>query len=168
MHLANALARRRRHATRLIAGNYEKPRLFGLARRSISTLGVFGSARDGFAARLFTCGFETAILLGGACRLQARFFTRSFPRDLEATLLIGVARRSLLGRFLESLLACLFPCGFETMLFLGSPHGRLAARLFPYGCARRFDTALVFGSAGGRLATRFFPRGLARGLANGI
>ena len=168
MHVANALARRRRYATRLIAGDHQEPRLLGLACRSIAASGVFGGARDCFAARLLACGFEMALLLSGASRLLARLFSRSLPGGLEAALLFGLAGGSLLGCFLESPLAGFFTRGFETMLFFCSARGSLTARFFPRGLARRFDAAFVFGGAGVGFAARLFSGGLAGGLANGI
>ena len=160
MHLADALASRRRYATRLIAGYDQQPRLFGLARGGVATLRVFGSAGHSFAA----CGFETALLLSGASRLLARFFTGNLASDLEAALVLGLAGGSFFGRLLSSFLACCF----ETPLVLGRTRGGLSAGLFPHRLAGRFDTALVFGGAGGGFATRFFSRRLAGRLTNGI
>src|SRR6185312_2357602 len=143
MHLADALTGRSRYPARLITGDHQQPRLFGLPRRSVATLCVFGGARDRFAARLFA---------------------RSLAGDFEAALLFGLAGGSLLGRLFARRLAG----SFKALGLLGSASGRFAACLFPRGLARRFETALVLDGARGCFATRFFTCGLAGGLANGL
>lgn len=169
MHFADAFARRRRNATRLISGYDKQPRFFGLARRSVAALCVFGGARDRFAAGLLACSFETTLVLGGASRFLAGLLPRSLTSDLEAALLLGLSSgSSLFSRLLSTFLARGFTSGFEVPLILGRTRGRLLAGLFPRGLACRLDTTLPFGSAGGGFATRFFSRRLAGRLANGI
>ena len=167
MHLADALTGRSRYPARLITGDHQQPRLFGFPRGSVATLCVFGGARERFAARLFARDFETP-LLGGACRLHARFFSGSLAGDFEAALLFGLAGGSLLGGLLGRLFARRLAGSFKALGLLGSASGRFAACLFPRGLARRFETALVLDGARGCFATRFFTCGLAGGLANGL
>jgi len=77
MHVADALACRRRYAASLIASDHKEPRFFGLAGGSVSDPRLFGGARDRFAACFFTGGLDATLLFSlTRSRLLARLFTR--------------------------------------------------------------------------------------------
>lgn len=138
MHFADALARRSRYATRLIAGNHKEPRLFGLARGGVAALRVFGGTRSRLAPRLF----NAALLFGRAGSLMSRIFSSSLQGSLELAFLLNLASRSLLSRF--------------------------APRFFTRSRACSLDTAFVVRRACGGLAARFLARGLAGSFTNGL
>jgi hypothetical protein len=182
MHLADALARRRRYATGLVAGDDEQPRFFCFARGGVTYGSVatrffasrieesrFFGARDRFAACFFPCGLARCFnasfligLVGGS--FAARLFPRGLARCFNAAFLVGLAGGSFAAR--------LFPRGlarcFNASLLIGLASGSFAARLFPRGLAHGFDAAFLIGGAGGRLTARFVSRGLPGGLANGV
>lgn len=142
MHFADALARRSRYATRLIAGNHKEPRLFGLARGGVAALRVFSGTRDRLAPRVFACSFDAAFFLGGAGSLMSRIFSSSLQGSLELAFLLNRASRSFLSRF--------------------------APRFFTRSRACSLNTAFVVRRACGGLAARFLARGLAGSFTNGL
>ena len=191
MHLADSLARRRRYAAGLIAGNHKQTRFFCFARRSVAAKRIFGHAGDRFAANLLACGFQSTFFLGGASgSFLAGFFTCFFTCDFEAAFVFGVAGGSFTARFFtgslarefktvfvfglasRSITARLFACslarGFETAPLFGGPSGSFTTGLFAHGFAHSFKAPVFFGGAGGSFSTRFLARRLARSLANGV
>ena len=195
MHLADSLARRRRYAAGLIAGNHKQTRFFCFARRSVAAKRIFGHAGDRFAANLLACGFQSTFFLGGAsgsflAGFLAGYFTCFFTCDFEAAFVFGVAGGSFTARFFtgglarefktvfvfglasRSITARLFACslarGFETAPLFGGPSGSFTTGLFAHGFAHSFKAPVFFGGAGGSFSTRFLARRLARSLANGV
>ena len=194
MHLADSLARRRRYAAGLIAGNHKQTRFFCFARRSVAAKRIFGHAGDRFAANLLACGFQSTFFLGGAsgsflagflagftcfftCDFEAafvfgvaggsfstRFFTGGLAREFKTVFVFGLASRSITAR----LFACSLARGFETAPLFGGPSGSFTTGLFAHGFAHSFKAPVFFGGAGGSFSTRFLARRLARSLANGV
>ncbi len=169
MHFADSLARRRRYAARLIAGNHKQTRFLCFARGSVAAKRIFGGAGDRFAANLLACRFPSTFILGGAsgsflAGFLARYFTCFFTCDFEAAFVFGLAG----GSFTARLFACSLTRGFETALLFGGPRGSFTTGLFAHGLARSFKAPVFFGGAGGSFTTRFLARGLARCVTNGV
>jgi hypothetical protein len=165
MHLAKALARRRRYAACLITSDHEKPRFFGLACRGIALPRVFCSAGGRFAVRHFARSLETAFLFGGASfGLLTSLFASSLASGLKVALLFGFTGGSFAACFFTRRLTS----GLKATFLFSLAGSSFTARFFSRGLTRSFEAALIIGSAGGGLAARFPTRGLTRGLTNGV